>query len=169
MSAHRKRKKLFVDPAVQGCLAKRLTFHWIVFFAIVISLQFLMTWMMNPVLSLGDLVPKIVQNNGLFLLAVLLLLPSFVFDSLKLSNRFAGPMVRLRNALKEVADGDELKEIKFRDGDFWLEMADEYNAMIRNVKSRIESSNPGETDLERESEEATTQSDENELAPAPVA
>ena len=67
---------------------------------------------------------------------MVLLLPSFIYDAVKLSNRFAGPMVRLKNELGKAADSGELKEISFREGDFWAEIAESYNSMIRSVNEK---------------------------------
>lgn len=134
MATQKKRTKIFVDSSVQGSLAGRVSIHWICFFAIMIALQFLTTWMVNPMLTRGELFTTVVQNNGLFLIAIVLLLPSFIYDTVRLSNRFAGPMVRLKNAFEEVADTGELKEIQFRKGDFWMDIAKNYNAMIRSLK-----------------------------------
>ena len=132
-----KRSKLFIDPVVQGSLAKRIGIHWMVFFGIVVALQFITTWMLNPVLSFRELTHHLVQNNGLFLIALILLLPSFVFDTVKMSHRFAGPMLRLRNAFRENAEKGEFKEISFREGDFWSNMAEAYNAMVKRVHQEI--------------------------------
>jgi hypothetical protein len=60
---------------------------------------------------------------------MLLLLPLFLRDTLKLSNRFAGPMYRLRMALKSMVSEGTLKPIKFRDGDFWQEAAEDFNVV----------------------------------------
>ncbi len=136
---HQKRKKLFVDSAVQGGLAKRITLHWFVFFGIVIALQFLTSWMLNPVQSFGELGNSIFQNNGLFLIAVALLLPAFVLDTIKVTNKFAGPIVRLKNALKKASESGELEEIGFREGDYWSEIADSYNELVRAVHRKYES------------------------------
>jgi len=54
-----------------------------------------------------------------FILISLALVPVFIWDSLKLSNRFAGPIVRVRRALAQIADGQSPKAIEFRHGDFW--------------------------------------------------
>lgn len=86
------------------------------------------------------------------LLVMFILMPIFLRDTLQLSNRFAGPMYRLRTALGEVAGGDEGGKIKFRDGDFWLEVADDYNLVheqLQILKSR-------NAELEAELEDART-------------
>ena len=40
-----------------------------------------------------------------FLLVSFALAPVFILDAVKLSNRFAGPIVRVRRALAQIADG----------------------------------------------------------------
>lgn len=109
--------------------------HWMVFFSIVIGLQCLTTWMIHPTVSADQLFDLILRNNGLFLISVVLLLPSFVFDSVKVSNRFAGPMIRLKNEFRQAAESGKPTEISFREGDFWAEMAEDYNRMIRKITS----------------------------------
>jgi hypothetical protein len=57
------------------------------------------------------------------------LLPVFVRDTMKLSNRFAGPMFRLRTVLSEMAGGEKGRTIKFRTGDFWHQAANDFNVV----------------------------------------
>lgn len=163
MSARKKRTKFFVDKSVQGSIAKRVTIHWICFFAIMIALQVLTTWMVNPMSTRGELFKMVVQNNGLFLMAVVLLLPSFVFDTVKLSNRFAGPMVRLKNAFQEVAETGELKEIQFRDGDFWMDIAEKYNAMVRVVNEKQKSESTKDVDSKENERDGSENSPSSEF------
>ena len=58
---------------------------------------------------------------------MLLLLPVFLRDTLKLSNRFAGPMYRLRIALQSLAAKQSASPIKFRAGDFWQEATTDFS------------------------------------------
>ncbi len=69
-----------------------------------------------------------------------LLMPVFLRDTLKMSNRFAGPMYRLRIALKKMAGEDVPAPIKFRDGDFWQEAADDFNT-VRSQFDSLKSEN----------------------------
>ena len=68
-------------------------------------------------------------------LAVLVLAPIFLRDLCKLTNRFAGPLVRLRRAMKDLADGREVAPIHFREGDFWQDLADDFNRAAERVQS----------------------------------
>ena len=62
-----------------------------------------------------------------FVLVSLALVPVFIWDSFKLSNRFAGPIVQVRRALAQIADGQTPKAIEFRQGDFWKSLANDLN------------------------------------------
>ena len=50
--------------------------------------------------------------------------------------------------MREVADGQPPKQLKFREGDFWHDLATDYNAMIArlapesNDKSAVEQEKP---------------------------
>ncbi|MEE2639886.1 MAG: hypothetical protein VX768_04615 [Planctomycetota bacterium] len=131
-----KRKKIFVDSAVQGTLIRKIGVHWVLFFVVVVGLQVYVTWMSDPVVGLGELLVATLRNNGLFLAAMLLLLPGFLYDSVKLSHRFAGPMVRLKAAMEESARTGELQQIEFRDKDFWLDIAKSYNNMVCKLQDK---------------------------------
>jgi len=77
---------------------------------------------------------------GRYLLIVLVmaaLLPAFVLDTVRLSNRFAGPMFRIRKAFRSTAAGEPFEPLVFRKGDFWKELADDYNRMMVDVERRV--------------------------------
>ncbi|MBP86447.1 MAG: hypothetical protein CMJ64_07000 [Planctomycetaceae bacterium] len=63
------------------------------------------------------------------MLASVFVLPVVLWDVLRLSHRFAGPMIRLRHALSDLANGKEVKTVSFRDGDYWTEFADHFNRL----------------------------------------
>ena len=67
-------------------------------------------------------------------LAMLLLLPLFVYDSLKLSYRVVGPVKQMRRVLRELAEGKPFSPIKFRKGDYWPEMAEELNQAVKMLQ-----------------------------------
>ncbi|MEW6055042.1 MAG: hypothetical protein AB1540_00380 [Bdellovibrionota bacterium] len=56
---------------------------------------------------------------------------------LAFSNRVAGPMLRLRNHCERVAKGETLDGIKFRDGDYFEEVAEAYNRQMEYMRSRM--------------------------------
>jgi nitrogen fixation/metabolism regulation signal transduction histidine kinase len=74
------------------------------------------------------------------LAVMILLLPIFIRDTLKLSNRFAGPMYRLRTELRKLATDQPGNAVKFRTGDFWQEVAGDFNHVLGQLE-RLQSEN----------------------------
>lgn len=128
--AKRLRKKHWIDSQIQGALAIRIFLHWLVFGCIATILTLMMQYMENPFSSLSYHLEELWNNQSAFGLVMLILLPIFVYDSVKLSNRFAGPIYRIRKAMKQVGEGGKPEKIAFRSGDFWAGLAEDYNSMI---------------------------------------
>jgi methyl-accepting chemotaxis protein len=127
-----RRRKLFIDRPVQGAIARRITLHWILFFFILFfTLPF---WRLCYRADLSApfstlLLQGLAETAPVFVL-LLATLPMFIWDTVKLSHRFAGPMYRLQKALQDLAAGDEPSPIRLRKGDFWKDVADDFNAML---------------------------------------
>lgn len=132
-SAKDKRRLQLVDRAVQGALAWRLTAHWLLFVALAAGLTVVMTALSDPFRPLSWHVSAAWRTYGPLLLVLGALVPVFVWDSVKLSNRFAGPMVRFRRTTRELAAGEVPPRLKLRPGDFWGDYADDLNAVIARV------------------------------------
>jgi hypothetical protein len=67
------------------------------------------------------------------LLALLAILPFVAYDLLKLTNRFAGPVYRVRVTLERLARGETIRPVKFRDGDFWCDLAPQLNVLAARL------------------------------------
>lgn len=123
-----KRSKLFVDSKVQGALAIRIALHWLLFFVVSMMCIFALEYFLgDPGLTFQEHGYVVWQKYAFFILLMLTIVPSFVYDAIKLSNRFAGPMVRLKKNIKAVANGEQVEHIQFRDGDFWVEVCEDFN------------------------------------------
>jgi len=128
------RKKLFVDPKVQGALISRVILYW--FFCLLTITLMLLCWRIVT----GPARPFYTHFNDMWFfygpaaVASLILLPLVVVDVVRLSNRFVGPLLRLRRSLRALAQGDDVEPLEFRGGDFWREFADEFNAVLARTK-----------------------------------
>jgi hypothetical protein len=133
-----KRSKQFIDRSVQGAILLRLVTYWVLFLFVGAMLLLFI-----EVIS-GD--PKtawrtILHRHAPTLLAALALTPMFIHDLCKFTNRFAGPMVRLRREMANLAEGREVSPLHFRDGDFWQDLATDFNRVV----ARVQASPPAET------------------------
>ncbi len=145
------RRQHWVDSKVQGTLIRRILFHWCAFFLVTLMCVSVMQ------LLLGDPNKSVVERvtspgSGLMLMGIVMmaLFPAFALDTIRFSNRFVGPIARLRRYMRELAAGEKLTTLAFRDNDFWSEVADEFNQVaqlvdeqqkeIQTLKQKLESS-----------------------------
>lgn len=128
------RNRLFVDPKVQGMLMLRCLAYWACMLMTITVL--LITWrsMSGPAKIFYEHFDELWLQYKLPFMATLFLLPLLLFDIAKLSNRFVGPMIRLRRALRDLANGEPIRLIHFRAGDYWSEVADEFNGVAARVQ-----------------------------------
>ena len=125
-----RRTKHYIDSGVQGSLARRIILHWLVFLLVGAVVAFVLQVLSNPFQPLASHLQNLWWTHGPFLLVLVFLLPVFVIDTIKLSNRFAGPVYSLRRAIREIVQGKSPRKLKFRRHDFWHDLADDYNAML---------------------------------------
>ena len=129
------RSSKYVDTAVQGFLARRIVGHWCVFFGTSLFCLFgLECFLGDPNLSLGGRLASVASQYSFFIILMFAMIPVFVYDTIKVSNRFAGPIVRLRGEMKRLADGQAVGEVLFRDDDFWSDLSIEFNRVSKIVQ-----------------------------------
>ena len=118
--------------------------QWFLFISIALFLSFIVQFMMNPLQSQAE---SDTQFRVLFLsqiLASFCLVPLFIGDALKLSNRFVGPIVRLQSYLRKVESTD-CPPLSFRAGDYWDDLPADVNGMFSRLRESGE--NVGDENL----------------------
>lgn len=129
-----KRSQILVDPSVQWAVARRILTHWGLFLGsllvVGVAVRMLMTLGSE---SFGTALVSAVLAQLPIVAVMLLLLPIFLRDTMRMSNRFAGPMYRLRMELRKVAQGKNAREIHFRNNDFWHDAATEFNLVLKRL------------------------------------
>ena len=138
---NRMRKRLFVHPKAQGALVVRVLLYWIVCL-ITITLMLLCWSVLRTPRMFYTHLDDMWFHYGPAMVASFLLLPMVVVDIIRLSNRFAGPLLRLRRSMRALARGEHVKPIHFREGDFWQEFADEFNALLARVQGETHLTEP---------------------------
>ena len=134
MSQKKRRSKLLVDREVQGVLLRRLALHWIVAFVVTILYLFCLQLLANGFQKpLGEQFRDTWQQHGSLLVVLVTLFPVFLYDSLRMSHRFAGPMVSFRKSVNRLAQGESIGEVRFRKGDYWNDLA----ASLNQVAGRL--------------------------------
>lgn len=129
-----KRRKLFVDSEVQGALLFRTVLYWFFLLTATSLIMLCVSAIREPGDSLFAYYANFLEQHGILAFATLILLPIVLYDVLATSNRFAGPLFRMRRALRDLAAGKHVEPIQFRDKDFWREIAQEFNAVAAYVE-----------------------------------
>jgi hypothetical protein len=87
----------------------------------------------------GDLLDqyvRFVKDYYVPLLLFLLLLPFAAWDAVKFCHKIVGPLVRVRATLQQMAAGEPVSLIRFREGDYLDELRDDFNAMLDALQRR---------------------------------
>lgn len=128
---HVKRRRQWVDPEVQGGVLWKITLHWMLLFVCnALALTIWLRLFEQPETPWAESLVDTIKRFLPFFVVSLALIPAFAWDTLKLTNRFAGPMLRLRGALRDAREGRHVDPLVFRDNDFWKEVADNFNAVM---------------------------------------
>ena len=129
------RSRILVDPKVQWSIAGRILCHWSLFLVCLISISAMVQIMGSAGQQPFAETWRTAALAQVPILGVMLmLLPVFLRDTLKMSNRFAGPMYRLRIALRSMANNEIVTSINFRSGDFWQEAAKDFNTVLGHLE-----------------------------------
>lgn len=131
ISTSKRRTKALVDPEVQGGILRKIAIHWVLFF--ICNAIALMIWIRlfeQPDADWGQTFGDTLRRFLPFFIITMALIPAFVWDTLKLTNRFAGPISRLRSALADASAGRATPPLQFRTNDYWKEIAQNFNSVI---------------------------------------
>jgi len=126
-----KRRKALIDPEVQGGVLKKIAVHWILFFICnAIGLTIWIRLFEQPDADWTQTIGDTFRRFLPFFVITMALIPAFVWDTLKLTNRFAGPIHRLRSALADANAGRAVTPLQFRTNDYWKEIAQNFNSVL---------------------------------------
>ena len=137
-----RRRRKFVDTKVRGAVLKQSVYYWLwgsATFALILFVY--------------RIVPATISGNGSLLehawyylapiaFASGILLPLVILRSIHFSHKFVGPMLRIRRALFQLADGEPTPVIELREDDHWTDIAEAVNAI--SLKMSDKSSNTSE-------------------------
>ncbi len=130
------RKQILVDRKVQGALVLRSVIYWC--FGVFALSLIVLCWSAiagppGPVFSPARF-EQLWEQYGIVAVASLFMLPIVLIDVVVLSNRFTGPLNRMRCSLRALAAGEFVQPVHFRDRDFWHDVAEELNAVAAYIE-----------------------------------
>ena len=128
-----RRFRALADLKLQGGIALRIIFYWALcqlgFALSVFSVWRLDGYSQDPGRITAS--PSRIIFAGVVL--SLLLLPIALLDIIRYSNRFAGPLLRLRRGLARLAQGEDAQPIYFRKKDFLLDSGRDFNLVLERL------------------------------------
>lgn len=130
----RSRKKLFVDYQVQGAILSRIVIYWVFCFLFVSLSMLLVTTLSNPDVPFWHHLVPLCQRFWPAFLAMTCIVPFVVYDALKVSNRFCGPLSRVVSELDRFNKSGEFDGVQFRDDDFWQPLSEAVTQVVDRAK-----------------------------------
>jgi HAMP domain-containing protein len=127
------RKKVYVDKHVQGGIVVRLGAIWLLTTSIAIGVSALLQFLGDPTIGFEAYVADFSRYWVPTLMAFGAMLPIAGLHLVRFTHRFVGPIVRLRRLMRELADGKTLQPVKFREKDYWHDLADEFNRVAEEL------------------------------------
>ena len=106
MKAKEKRTKKYVDRAVQGAVVRRFLLHLSAFMVVGSLIVLTVHFLSDPFQGGSALLRNFWRNAGPFVVILVAMLPIFIWDTIKLTNRIVGPMCRVRSTLRRINDGE---------------------------------------------------------------
>lgn len=130
------RKKMLVDAPIQkGLLVRVLIYIVFGFFFITLPMSFVRTWYEPDVMWVTHFSQVWLEHLPL-LVCLVAIIPFVTYDLLRFSNRFVGPIHRIRKELKRHDSGlDPSGELKVRPDDFWEDLPESINGLIEEIHS----------------------------------
>ena len=128
------RKRHWINREVQGAIIKRSVFHWYLCTSLILLAVVIVTALRHPSHSALLLVYELWNHFSPAILASAVLLPVFIYDTLRATNRVVGPLHRLQVEMQALASGSEARPLQFRDGDYWQELAEQFNDLAAQVQ-----------------------------------
>ena len=128
-----RRRRLLIDRAVQLGLMRRLGVYG--FYCLLTAILLVFFWRVStvPLMRPHEHLLVAVQSSAPMMLSLACIVPFVAFDLLKLTNHFTGPIYRARRTLESLARGESIAPVKFRDGDYWCDLA----AQLHQLAARL--------------------------------
>jgi len=122
-----RRQRKFVDASIQGALVFRILGYWLYCLLAVFLLNCCWVTVTVRPASSSQLFNIVSNQIGPSLIATLILIPIVIMDVIRFSNRFVGPLVRLRREMSNLAVGEPSCPLEFRENDYWSDLGADFN------------------------------------------
>lgn len=144
-----RRNQIVTDQPVQGELLYRALVYWV--FCMVVLEVSVIGWLHfnDPSATYLQLAQDSLKMNAPAFLCSIFLLPLVLYDLLRVSSRFAGPVQSVRLTLRQLAEGQPARRVYLRRDDFWQDLAHYANVVADRVESNAQTAPSQEDQSDR--------------------
>ena len=123
------RRRILIDSGVQGVLVRRTGLYAAATGLYLVIVFVLSDALSHPRESIAESVFRCLDEAVFWAPGLMLLAPLFAYDLIHVSNRFVGPMFRLRRELRKLSNGEMVAPIYSRQGDYWSDASESFNRL----------------------------------------
>lgn len=159
-----KRRSRIINSSIQRAVLFKFVIHWAFAIVAIFAISFTLHLMFkSPEESYASILGDMKNRYALSLFVLFALVPYFLRDLIELTHRVVGPMKRFEDALKKAARGESIEPLSFRDGDYWQELAADFNRLVERgvANSGREPSDPQAPQTAVSNDEAAADSADN--------
>ncbi len=130
-----RRWRMVILNKLQWALATRMLIHAMLFAGAAGLIGMISQFVSDPFAGFRANLTACWKSCGPILMALVCMLPIFVRDMLRFTNRVAGPIYHLTRTMQQLASGDEnVPPLKFRKGDLCDDIPDAFNSMVEQLR-----------------------------------
>ena len=129
------RGKVWIDD-FQTKLTLRIVFYLFAFLIVLVNLLFVSRLLEEGTGNLSQQFVNMLRSYLPVWICLLFLLPVLAWDAIRFTHRLVGPLVRFRRTIHDITEGQAVRPIKLRSGDFLTEIRDEFNEMLLALERR---------------------------------
>ncbi len=127
-----RRKALLIDSPAQLRFAGRVALYWCSAMLLLILVLVCFRTASIPQMTAGQHLAAALREQAPALAILVLILPLAVFDCIRFSNRYRGPIHRLSRDLSRIRQGEDI-QIRFRQDDLLPEIPESINALVARI------------------------------------
>ncbi len=130
-----KRQNWFVDAELQSTILVRAVTYWAAVVLLMLAAPATIQSFLQPQMTLSEHLSVTWRLLWPVLVVLTLILPLAIHDVLKFTNRFVGPVYRLRREFDNYMNLGEISQFTIRKNDFWKELVEGFNHLAAHVQS----------------------------------
>ncbi|MCA9132853.1 MAG: hypothetical protein KDA45_06850 [Planctomycetales bacterium] len=127
------RQQFWIDSNVQGVLVGRIVLYWVAALTYFGLGSLCFQFYQYPEWDLKQHAGQLFAQIWPWLPSLVLFLPLVVFDIVRLSNLFVGPIFRLRTHLGELSDNPHCRPLSFREADYWQDLVPPVQSLQQEI------------------------------------